>query len=625
MDRQTVESGKRGDPQTGISLLQAMLMKLSTDKNVHHQKKHNVQSHAHPDTVSESVSQHSLELEGELTNKDATDSDCSVRPDGDEERPTRSETEHVNEPVEEFRGFPEMIPKWERRAFLAISLSEETEEDEPSLEDRENKELDMDEDMAGAALMLNSQSEAPSKQSCESPFQLSMSSERDDLAQMEVKDALTEEACICPPKQGSGTSSILTNQTPVNNTSRTARSASEPVAHKPKEDRPLSAPSISYRQEYEDSGGFANDMSMNNTRKLDKAKRIFGLEDSCMEEGFGVVEHENSVSKMQMKGKKNKMKYLAQKLMARLKEKHNKEHTGSKSINDSEEAQSLSSMETEVEEAVSPPPVPPKKGKYVFLERTFTLKDFKLNLEPIDLMEEIFIGEEWLKYLPSKATLPQKDTGEQSISEFPDNVLHPDMDTQVHKSLLTTEQDLSEDRQYNQSDTDQDNISITQLDNVSKVNRHLHVIPVEPNANIFAIPKALLTNSVNNQRTSGLVCESYNSDVINNCVGVYMIPKHDFRLLDRKSQNVPLDFSTVKSLGLLDNSALKGRIRLSKKRPHRPPKRNKNVKTEKTNTKFYKILPAFLHESTVGASSLLPFSTSPPLHLPPHQPLPMTP
>ncbi|XP_051983217.1 uncharacterized protein si:dkey-9i23.6 [Xyrauchen texanus] len=606
MERQTAESDERCDPQTGISLLQAMLMKLNTDDNVHHTKKHNVQSNAHPDTVSKSVSQHFLELKGEITNKDATDSDCSVRPDGDEERPTTSETEHVNEAVEEFRGFPETIPKWEARAFLAISLSEETEGGEPKLEDRENNELDMDEDMAGATLMLNSQSEAPSKQSCEIPFQLSLSSERDDLVQTEIKDALAEEACVCPPKPSSGTSSVLTPDI----TSRTSRSASEPVAHKPKEERPLSAPIISYLREYKDSGGFANDMSMNNTRKIN------GLEDSCMEEGFGIVEHENS--KMQMKGKKNKMKYLGQKLMARLKEKHNKEHTGIKSINTSEEEQSLSSMETEVEEPVSPPPVPPKKGKYVFLERTFTLKDFKLNLEPINLMEEIFIGEEWLKYLPSKATLPQKDTGEQSIPEFPDNVLHPDKDTQVYESLLTTEHDLSEDSQYNQSDTDQDNINITQLENVSKVNRHLCAIPVEPNENIFAIPKTLLTNNVNNQRTSGLVCESNNSDVINNCMGVYMISKHDFRLLDRKSQDVPLDFSTVKSFGLLDNSALKGRIRLSKKRPHRPPKRNKNVKTEKTNTKFYKIPKSFLNESTVGASSLIPFSTSPPLHSPPH-------
>ncbi|XP_051993984.1 uncharacterized protein LOC127651960 [Xyrauchen texanus] len=611
MERQTAEIEERGIQQTDISQLQARLLKLSTDEYVHHLKRHNVQSHAHEDTASKSVFYYSLELDCEHTNEDGNYSDCSVRPDGDEERLTSSETEQVNKAVEGFRGSTDVVRKWERRTFLPNPLSQGTQGDEPKRSQWpkegnpliDNKELGMDEDMAGAAVFL-----APCQQSCKFPSQLSMSSKRDDLSQTEAKDALPEEACVCPPKRVCGRGNGVTHQTPVNITSKTTRSASEPVAHKPKEERPISAPCISHQQENEDSG----DLSMNNSRKLGKAKHILVCEDLCMEGSTGVMAHENSVSKMQKKGKK--IKNLTQKLMGRLKEKQN-EHTGSKRSSDSgeEEEQTLSSM--------SPPPLPPKKQKYVCLERTFTLKDFKLNLEPINLMDEIFQGEEWLKYLPSKTTPPQTDIGNQLTA---DNVLHPEKDIQLHNTQFTPEKDQSKDRKYNQLDTDQDNLNKTQLDYATKVNRHLHVRQVKPNSNIFAIPKALLTNDVIKQRTSGLDCESNASNVINNGEGVFMISKHDFQLLERKLEDVSLDFSTVKSLGLLDNSTLKSRIHLSQKRQHRPPKRNKKGKTEKINATFYKI-PPILNESSVGAFSPLPFSTSPPLHSPAAQTLPMTP
>ncbi|XP_016331057.1 RNA polymerase II degradation factor 1-like [Sinocyclocheilus anshuiensis] len=295
----------------------------------------------------------------------------------------------------------------------------------------------MEEHVAGAALLPNNQSQETSAHTS----YLSVSSDKVDSAQVGLKHEPLDEACGGPSKPVSmDTSRILSHQTAVNVTGKTTRSASDPVTRKPKEERPLSAPSISNLREYEKYDDFANAMP---AKSFSKAAKILGQEYSGM--SIGNVEHDNSLTKTQKKGVKNKMKNLTQKLMEKLKDKHDCVNTGSKSTQDSleeEEAQNLNSMEVEAEAQEIPPPLPPKMGKYVFLDRRFTLKDFKLNLEPINLMEEIFTGSEWLSYLPIKESPAEKDTSDQSMTN---DVLQPEKDIQLEVPLPTSDQNQSED------------------------------------------------------------------------------------------------------------------------------------------------------------------------------------
>ncbi|ROI47861.1 hypothetical protein DPX16_16284 [Anabarilius grahami] len=585
-----MQSDVRDGQQKDIPLLQSMLLKLmSPKKRVDHPKRSTSKPHAHTDTTSQSVFYQSLESE-DIENEDRNDLDSTVRSEDDEKQPTSSsKTEDGNEMVEE------------RKSPLPIQTQAEESSGEPKedelLEDKSNKKPSVEEHMAGAASLLNN----PSQQSSAHTSHISMTSDRSDTAQMEFKHEQLDEACGGPSKPvGMDTSSVLTHQTVVNITSRTARSASDPVAQKPKEERPRSAPSISDQREYEN---IANAM-----KRFSKAAVVLGWEDSDM--SFGGMEQENSHAKTQKKGVKNKMKNLTHKLMEKLKEKRDCEQADSKSIQDSgeEEAQCLNSMEMEVEAAEFPPPLPPKKGKYVFLERKFTLKDFKLDLEPINLMEEIFTGKEWLNYLPSKTSPAEKDTSDQTMTN---DVVQTEKDTQLNIPLLTPEQDKSEDIKNNQED-----VSDAQQDNVAEVNSDSHVRQVK-DAKTFAIPKALLTNNAIKQMSYGMDCESKKSGDIYDRLDMYIIPKNDLPLMKGKSSDAPpMDFSAVKSFELLDNSALKSRIRLSKKRPHKPPKK---VKTDKSNAKFYKIPGVILNESPVSASlpfKSIPFSKSPPLHSP---------
>lgn len=579
MEEQTTKSDVRDGHQNDIPLLQSMLLKVQlAKKHVDRPNRRTFKSDAHTDTTSQSVFYRSQESEERIANEDRKDLDTTVRSDGDEKQPTRgSKTEDGNE---EFRGPPDEFHECDRKSFPPISLSIQTQAAESSQGPKEGELLEdknVEEHIAGAASLLNN----PCQQSSAYMSLLSMSSERCDTAQMEFKHE-HDEACGGPSKAvGMDTSSVLTYQTAVNVTTRTARSASDPVARKRREEKTLSAPSMSNLQEYEN---IADSM-----KRSSKAATILGWEDSDM--SFGGMEQENSLVKMQKKGVKNKMKNLTHKLMEKLKEKHDCEHTDSKSIQDcgEEEAQCLNSMEMEVE---VPPPLPPKKGKYVFLNRTFTLKDFKLNLEPINLMEEIFTGNEWLKYLPSKTSPAEKDASDQPMTC---DVLQTEKDrpTQLNIPLLTPQQDQSEDIK-----TSQDDVSDAQQDNVTKVNSDLHL---RQDADTFAIPKALLTTNARKQMPSG------KSEDIYDCLGIYII-------LKKSSDAPPMDFSAVKSFGLLDNSVLKSRIRLSNKRPHKPPKK---VKEEKSNAKFYEIPEVIMNESPVRASlpfNSIPFSTSPPQH-----------
>ncbi len=161
------------------------------------------------------------------------------------------------------------------------------------------------------------------------------------------------------------------------------------------------------------------------------------------------------------------------------------------------------------------------------------------------LMEEIFTGSEWLRYLPIKETPTEKDTSDQSMTN---DVLQTENDIQLDVPLPTPEQDQSEDIKTPEQDQsedmkdNQDSVRDPQEDNVAKSNSDLDVKQVERDANIFAIPKALLTNNAIQQRA----CESNNSDDIYDCVDLYIIPKNDFTLMKRKASDAPLDFPAVK-------------------------------------------------------------------------------
>lgn len=318
-----VRNGLRND----IPRLQSMLAKL----NLKHKHPKTDSVKLHPETACKSVFYHSLEPEEGIRNEE----DSKVR--SDEEQPTRSsETEDGNEAVEEVKELPDEFPKWERKSLLPDSLSIETQVAELSRQPRESESLEdkmskeKEEHVAGAALLPNNQSQ---ETSAHTSF-LSVSSDKVNSAQVGLKHEPLDEACGGPSKPVSmDTSRVLIHQTAVNVTGKTTRSASDPVTRKPKEERPLSAPSISNLQEYEKYEDFANAMP---AKSSSKAAKILGQEHSGV--SIGNVEHDNSLTKTQKKGVKNKLKYLTQKLIKlKLKDKHDCEHTGSKSTQDSVE------------------------------------------------------------------------------------------------------------------------------------------------------------------------------------------------------------------------------------------------------------------------------------------------
>ncbi|XP_056312699.1 uncharacterized protein si:dkey-9i23.6 [Danio aesculapii] len=582
-----VPSDAREGQRSDIPLLESMLNKLMIQKErANHHTTDRLRGR--PDKTSKSVFHHSVES---VTNEDRSDFDSTVRSDADQEKPARSSDREDGK--EESKGVPEEFPKWERRIFSSVPLALLTKvaemKESKLVEVKNNKDPSMVEDKSEAALL---QDESSQQLSAPNP-DLSVSSDRADFAQ--TKTEVLDEACSGP----SNTVSMDTGnaQTAEKVVGRTTRSASEPVSTKPKEERPLSAPSALNSQEFDK---YADIMT---PKHFSKAAVSLELENS------GMTEQNNSLAKTQKKGVKHKMKNFTQKLKERFKEKQDCEQNTSTSAEDNVEEEE---QPMETEDPDLPPPLPTKKGKYVILDRKFTLRDFKLNIEPINLMEEIFTGDEWLNYLPTKGSSDEKDTSDQSISYDPPKL---ETDNQVNVPEPIPEPNPQEDIK-----TTQDSVDDTQQDKAAEVNSQARVERVESNTSVFAIPKALLTNNAIKQMTD---CEPKKSDDIYDCVDIYILPKNDIPTAKRKASEVNLiDFSAIKSFALLDNSALKSRIRLSKKRPHRPPKKHKKVKAEKSNAIFYKIPPVILNESPLTA--FLPRHSTP-FSPPPHLPTKCTP
>ncbi|XP_046725930.1 uncharacterized protein si:dkey-9i23.6 isoform X1 [Silurus meridionalis] len=97
---------------------------------------------------------------------------------------------------------------------------------------------------------------------------------------------------------------------------------------------------------------------------------------------------------------------------------------------------------------------------------------------------------------------------------------------------------------------------------------------------VVANKKPLVTNTASLQMISE-VTESYSND--NDFAEKTVLSKNDQQSIEAKLMDMHHDFSFVKSSRLLDNSALKDRINLSKKRKHRPPGERKD---ENTKEKF---------------------------------------
>ncbi|XP_035645132.1 uncharacterized protein si:dkey-9i23.6 isoform X1 [Oncorhynchus keta] len=199
-----------------------------------------------------------------------------------------------------------------------------------------------------------------------------------------------------------------------------------------------------------------------------------------------------------------------------------------------------------------------------------SFSSFKFNFSPISLVDEILTGEEWSPFLSIKdspapllsvyqseaASQHGGDKGDQLKTEpefrLPNDVQHNHED--IGHSLY-------EDVHFSQSSSKEivDNQSDNRQQEVDNNN--------DTGADAIAVikPKILLDNDAAEES------ELDHSRPISKDI-------HDSKSPIRNQSKDHLDFSCVKSLGVLDSSAQKHKIHLSKKRKHRLP----GLKTRKT-------------------------------------------
>ncbi|XP_062377374.1 uncharacterized protein si:dkey-9i23.6 isoform X3 [Sardina pilchardus] len=221
------------------------------------------------------------------------------------------------------------------------------------------------------------------------------------------------------------------------------------------------------------------------------------------------------------------------------------------------------------------------------LQRGFTLRDFKLDLGSMNLMDEMFTGDEWSKYLPVQECTSQEEDIDQSQT------------SSVH-TCHDNEMSVTANLEHHGSRSERDSGSAHSCENIDKKGTEgdQHDAGVESNIYIYAIPTEKVdkppekkTNPSGNQEESE---DSY--DYVQ-----YMIPMPPNW---KKSKPLPsLELPVIKSQELLDNSMLKTRISLGKKRKHRPPGKKKK---EKQSSTFYSIPSSVLQPP----QQLLPSSHS---------------
>ncbi|XP_041958901.1 uncharacterized protein si:dkey-9i23.6 isoform X1 [Alosa sapidissima] len=223
------------------------------------------------------------------------------------------------------------------------------------------------------------------------------------------------------------------------------------------------------------------------------------------------------------------------------------------------------------------------------LQRSFTLCDFKLDLGSMNLMDEMFTGDEWSKYLPVQECPSQEEDIDQSQT------------SSVH-TCDDNEMSVTDNLDHHGLRSKSDSGSAHSCENIDKkgiiIEGDQHDPGVESNIYIYAIPTEKTdkppenkTNPSSNQEES-----EDNYDYVE-----YMFPMPPYW---KNSKPLPsLDFSVIRSQELLDNSMLKTRISLGKKRKHRPPGKKKK---EKPSSTFYNI-----PSSVLQPPQQLPSSHSP--------------
>ncbi|KAL6486872.1 hypothetical protein MHYP_G00034980 [Metynnis hypsauchen] len=609
------------------SMLQSMLNRLKSNEKVKPSGLNTSKWYIHPKDTDQSVCEVTVDkLESNCPRRDHSDTtndpqglESAVRNGGDEEI-TRNDT--LGTDCQESRSSPSIFPKYERRNYTSNHLRNlmKEEEEDPETKDqleRENvrAEPGPEEETSRAELHFNNVKDSPTQERSLSygPKQLLLRIPGPSIIKGKTvsktglgpapKPSLANECHLSFERDGKpktqepkqGLDSCKTFENPI---SRPARSVSDPVQNEIRSDRSLSVP---------------NSCSM---ADMNKADMHFGQADKIPEQTAMLkavipepVDYDGSKTQ-----KKVKTKNITQKLVARLKEKNGREQKRSSRCNhdDEEDARSVTSMEqAEPPVKLQPsPPISPKEKNcptvHVKLQRTFTFRDFTLNLEPINLLEEVLTGEEWARFLPDKEGSPQAEPNAHLQTE---SSVQLD-DVQSHS--LVIKQELSAKKDESHSDVDEISISDTPLDKVSQSRQRQD----KPHSAIFAVPKALITNAAVKQRRSEVPqYEPSSEDDVYDFVEVYMLPKEE-PLNKSKAKDLQFDMSAVKSLGVLDNSALKSRIHLSKKRRHRPPKKRKKEKPEDTQfSKFYTSctpvdLSHHLSASTTSSSDKSAFASS---------------
>ncbi|XP_036430268.1 uncharacterized protein DDB_G0284459 [Colossoma macropomum] len=615
------------------SVLQSMLNRLKSNEKVKPPGLNTSKWYIHPKDTDQSTCEVTVDkLESDFPRRDCSETtndpqslESTVRNAADEEI-TRNDT--LGTDCQESRSSPSVLPEYERRKYTSNHLHDlMKEEQDPETNkgqlERENvrAEPGPEEETSGAESHFNSVKDSLTQELSLShgPKQLSLpflgpsvtkgktvsmtepgptpstpplsnechlSFERDGKPKTQepsVKDKHVAEQ---------GLDSCKTFENPI---SRPARSVSDPIRSEMRSDRYLSVPNSCSMADMDKA-----DMHFAQANQIPKQTAM--LKADILEP----VDYDGSKTQ-----KKVKTENIIQKLAARLKEKNSQEQNSSSRTNhdDEEEARSVTSME-QAEPPVKFQPSPPLSPKeenstavHVRLQRTFTLRDFTLNLEPINLLEEVLTGEEWARFLSAKESPPQAETNAQLQTESSGQ----SDDVQSHG--LVIKQKLSTKKDESHSDVDEISVSDIPLDKGSQSRQRQD----KPHSVIFAVPKALITNAAVKQRRSEVPqYEPSNDDDVYDFVEVYMLPKEE-PLNKSKAKDLPLDVSAVKSLGVLDNSALKSRIHLNKKRMHRPPKKRKKEKPEEFS-KFYTSctpvdLPHHFRASTTS-SSIQSFTTS---------------
>lgn len=167
----------------------------------------------------------------------------------------------------------------------------------------------------------------------------------------------------------------------------------------------------------------------------------------------------------------------------------------------------------------------------LYFGRAITFRDFKLDLCSMDLMEEIFTGEEWSKYLPVQEYPSLKLETDQSQTSS----LHSCDDNEL--SVTANLDHGSRPKSYSGSGHSCENIAKQQ----NVIEGHKDDPGVESNIYIYAVPPEEVANPPET-RTNPSCSQDESGDIYDYVE--YMVP---MPLNWKNSKPIPfLDFSVIK-------------------------------------------------------------------------------